>query len=195
MSERMRCVHCGNVLYSRPYSCCGEVGHCVPDLDESDADPVARPLRHAYQLGYERGYNAGYDVPPMYASDLITLRQFLLTHPETGEPLFICGEPEKDFLDLVRFKVCGADGSVWTGRAGLREGWLTKERRERKLIDSIEREFSMTTEEEIEDLIRWPLKVFDKPEELARAVARAAIRSVKEAQNRDAAIDDARSKE
>lgn len=34
MSERMRCVYCGNVLHSRPYSCCGEVNHCEPVENE-----------------------------------------------------------------------------------------------------------------------------------------------------------------
>ena len=40
MSEQMRCVYCGNVMYSRPYSCCGEVNHCEPVEDEPiiDAD-------------------------------------------------------------------------------------------------------------------------------------------------------------
>ena len=39
MSEQMRCVYCGNVMHSRPYSCCGEVNHCEPVDDEPIIDP------------------------------------------------------------------------------------------------------------------------------------------------------------
>lgn len=41
MSDQMRCVYCGNVLYSRPYSCCGEVNHCEPVDDEAEPQPCA----------------------------------------------------------------------------------------------------------------------------------------------------------
>lgn len=41
MSEQMRCVYCGNVLHSRPYSCCGEVNHCEPVDDQAEPQPCA----------------------------------------------------------------------------------------------------------------------------------------------------------
>ena len=68
-------------------------------------------VRLAYQRGYEKGYDEGFDAG---SRDWHPLRNMLLTDPETGEPMFICGAPEPDVLGLTRFKVAGTkDLSDW----------------------------------------------------------------------------------
>jgi len=130
-------------------------------------------VRLAYQRGYEKGYDAGFDAG---ARDWHPLRNMLLTDPETGEPMFICGKPEPDVLGLTRFKVAGTKGRTWTVLVGLREGWLTAEQRMENIQKAVREDYErrMPTEQQIDEIVRWPLQAFDTPEEVARAVARAA---------------------
>jgi hypothetical protein len=84
--------------------------------------------------------------------DVKQLADWLLTDPQTGEPLHFAGPLERDFLRMSRVKMESKSGGVWTLTAGLKEGYLTAAERMSNLEQVAAEERQAAREPSIEQL-------------------------------------------
>lgn len=112
--------------------------HCDSAPKAAEQAPVADAARgeppnfkYVTRAEFEQQYPSDNTIPaqqPARASearDSQQLADWLLTDPQTGEPLHFAGPLESDFLRFSRVKMQSKSGAVWTLSARLEEGYLT----------------------------------------------------------------------
>lgn len=102
---------------------CRALTYAAPQPSAQQAEPETRPSEEEARKHIEQLRTRATQAHEKQLAD------WLLTDPQTGEPLHFAGPLERDLLGLTRVRMESKSGAVWTLTAGLREGYLTASER------------------------------------------------------------------